>query len=459
MTTNQTITANFQDGSTPLAPFIVTQPVAQNLPVGGTIALSVTGYGIPAPTFSWSVGGQSVGNGTSNLVITNITTANQGDYSCVLSDSAGAIQSATVSVNVAVPAVSHPAGFTKRRLGRHGHIYRRGEFIQRHLSMVQSTTPLAGSTNTSLTISNVQLSNLGNYSVVITNTGLSFSATSAVVTLTDITKPVITVQPASTNVAVGSNATLSVTRRRRPHLHLENRREHRANRHKQHLLYQYQQCGNSQLHRRGEQPSRKLHQLGRNVLVVAPPVITTMPAVKYVGVGSNCTISAVCTNVAGTYSWFYNTNHALNSTGSSYTLSKVTTNNSGVYSLVLSNIAGVATGSITVDVFNAPSIITQPTASTALPAGSNLDLTVSAVGNSLVYQWSKNFKAIAGATNAGLSISNLTVANAGTYYVIITNQAGKVTSHNAILAVIQPPVLKTKPKSQSLVVNLPLKQP
>ena len=40
--------------------------------------------------------------------------------------------------------------------------------------------------------------------------------------------------------------------------------------------------------------------------------------------------------------------------------------------------------------------------------------------------------------------------------MLVTNKVGKVTSHKAVLTVIPPPVITTKPKAQSLVVNQPL---
>jgi endonuclease/exonuclease/phosphatase family metal-dependent hydrolase len=68
---------------------------------------------------------------------------------------------------------------------------------------------LSGANNSSFTITNAQNTNVGNYTVVITNS--AGSVTSAVATLTLTSEPVIHSQPQNLNVAVGENAAFSVT--------------------------------------------------------------------------------------------------------------------------------------------------------------------------------------------------------------------------------------------------------
>jgi sugar lactone lactonase YvrE len=70
------------------------------------------------------------------------------------------------------------------------------------------TNLLAGATNTSLTLTNVQTTNTGNYSVVVANVAGSVTSSNATLTVVPL---LITTQPQSQTVAVGSNATFSVT--------------------------------------------------------------------------------------------------------------------------------------------------------------------------------------------------------------------------------------------------------
>jgi Concanavalin A-like lectin/glucanases superfamily/Immunoglobulin domain len=69
---------------------------------------------------------------------------------------------------------------------------------------------LAGATGSSLVLSNAQPSNSGAYSVVVSNAGGEATSGDVAVTVSDVTKPVITEQPRPRTVLGGSDATLSV---------------------------------------------------------------------------------------------------------------------------------------------------------------------------------------------------------------------------------------------------------
>jgi hypothetical protein len=82
-----------------------------------------------------------------------------------------------------------------------------------------------------------------------------------------------------------------------------------------------------------------------------------------------------------------------------------------------------------------PAITTQPVATSGVLGGS-ASFTVIATGSANTYQWWKDNAAISGATSATLSLSNLTVASAGSYTVVITNSAGSATSAAATLSLV-----------------------
>ncbi len=85
----------------------------------------------------------------------------------------------------------------------------------------------------------------------------------------------------------------------------------------------------------------------------------------------------------------------------------------------------------------APAIITQPQNQT-VAAGSEVVFTVGVSGTSpLAFQWSHGSSALPGATAQTLILTNVQAANAGTYGVVVTNLAGKVTSARATLQVTQ----------------------
>ena len=98
----------------------------------------------------------------------------------------------------------------------------------------------------------------------------------------------------------------------------------------------------------------------------------------------------------------------------------------------------VADGSITTNQLSEqilkylkPEITQQPTASTIF-ADTNASLSVSAEGKYLTYQWKKNGTALAGETNATLSITDAnSTQHDGNYTVVVSNDFGSVESGEA----------------------------
>jgi uncharacterized repeat protein (TIGR03806 family) len=89
-------------------------------------------------------------------------------------------------------------------------------------------------------------------------------------------------------------------------------------------------------------------------------------------------------------------------------------------------------------VTNAPAITMQPQSQT-VNVGSNVTFTVGASGTGpLSYQWRFNSGNISGATNSSLSLLSVQTNNSGMYAVTVSNPGGAVTSSNATLTVIAP---------------------
>lgn len=86
-------------------------------------------------------------------------------------------------------------------------------------------------------------------------------------------------------------------------------------------------------------------------------------------------------------------------------------------------------------VSGAPTITSQP-APTSVAAGGSVTFSVIATGSDpLTYQWFFGGNAIAGATSASYTVSNVQAANAGSYSVRVSNAAGSVTSNSVSLTV------------------------
>ena len=83
----------------------------------------------------------------------------------------------------------------------------------------------------------------------------------------------------------------------------------------------------------------------------------------------------------------------------------------------------------------APAITHQPTNQT-VAAGGTATFSVTATGTApLFYQWSGPAGAISGASSSSLTLSNVQPAQAGNYFVVVSNAFGKATSSNALLTV------------------------
>jgi M6 family metalloprotease-like protein len=96
-------------GNPTVAPEIITQPANQTVTVGDNATFAVEAIGTPSPVFQWQSRANSMGNWTNILgetdafyTVTAVTTAQNGrQYRCVVSNSAGTVNSelATLTVN------------------------------------------------------------------------------------------------------------------------------------------------------------------------------------------------------------------------------------------------------------------------------------------------------------------------------------------------------------------------
>jgi hypothetical protein len=83
-----------------------------------------------------------------------------------------------------------------------------------------------------------------------------------------------------------------------------------------------------------------------------------------------------------------------------------------------------------------PRIVAQPR-SAAVLQGSNVTFSVTAIGNApLTYQWRFNGVPIAGATGSSLTMTNIQQTAAGLYSVRVVNNLGAVSSSDAVLSIV-----------------------
>jgi hypothetical protein len=183
------------------------------------------------------------------------------------------------------------------------------------------------------------------------------------------------------------------------------------------------------------------------------PVITSQPAAQTVIEGDSAVFNvSACGSAPLTYQWSCNGTNIAGATASSLLETNVQPSEAGSYSVVVSNSFGAVTSSNAIlTVIAPPSITTQPADQTVI-AGADATFTVTAAGTPpLHYQWLFNGTNIANATDSTFTRANAQPADMGDYAVVVTNAAGSVTSSNASLAVIEPPLVSIQPTNQAVI--------
>lgn len=454
-------------------PSITTQPSAQSVTPGSSATFTVAATGSSPLTYQWRKDGTAIPGATATMfTAASVAAADVGSYSVIVSNSVSSLTSAAAALTLTPAAVgpsitTHPSALTV------------AAGVSASLSVVASGTaplsyqwrkndvPIIGATAPIYNLSSTSTADTGTYTVVVSNFVGSVTSTTAVLTVN--TPPSITAQPASQVVAVGFNASFTVSASGSPP-----------------LTYQWIKLAAGA--RGGIQPNppiigataatftlnaATLSDVANYAVIVtnsagsvtssaasltvnAPPTITSQPSARTVVAGSAATFAVVATGTAPlSYQWIKDGVAISGAVGSTFNRNPAAAADTGSYTVVVSNPFGSATSvGVTLTVNAPPVITTQPTAQ-SVTAGANANFNVTATGTApLSYQWRKDGVPISGAVNPVLAVVSATT---GSYTVIVTNAFGSVTSSSALLAVTAiatPPAITTQPSAQPATVGL-----
>ena len=199
-------------------PTITTQPLSQTITQGTAATFSVAVSGTAPFSYQWRFNSANISGATgSSYTRGNAQPADAGSYSVIVTNLAGSATSSnailTVTLAPTPPAITtQPQGQTVLLGG--------AAFFN---VVATGADPLAyqwrlngadisGATASSYSRSNLQGSDAGDYSVLVTNDyGSVLSSNATLVVDTDVTLPVITAQPQSQTVIAGQSATFTVT--------------------------------------------------------------------------------------------------------------------------------------------------------------------------------------------------------------------------------------------------------
>ncbi len=455
---------NYASGCTP--PTLTTNLAASTAVActGSPLTLSVAASGSNLQ-YKFYRNGQTVQSSASNTYsLASVSAADAGTYTCLIGNSCGDVLSApvTVTVSSAPTLVQNPLSSASAC---------QGSPLQ--LTFVASGQPapsyqwsrngvdIPGATSSTYSIASLQPSNNGSYQCRATNSCGTLNSTSC--SVSTHTAPVFFVQPQNVGVCSGTNAQLSIA--------LSNVL--------QGTTYQWLRnnvaisgatsttlslspvnAGNA-----GTYTCLATNSCGFTfssqavVTAYTTPIITTHPISQSwcVGASFNFTVGLANPTPAPTYQWRKNGLAIPGANSSSYGSPNATLADAGSYDCVVSNICGSSTSNAaTFTAQVAPTITVQPQ-NTALCAGVNGVLDVTATGTAPIsYQWFHNGVGMGFFSNSDLTIFNPSGASAGSYFCRVQNVCGSVDSNVITVTVDGAPTIGTQPVGATVCANSPV---
>ena len=422
-------------------PVIVIQPLNRSVNAGSSATFAAHVAGTDPRGFQWLFNGAPIaGANAASLVVPNAQQENVGAYSLVVSNQFGTATSsnAVLSVTDIAPViVSRPRSTTAVV----------GSDTTFTVSAV-GTTPMTaqwlfngnvipGATDTTLTITNVQTSHLGFYTVVVSN---RVGTTGSPQAYLGVNVPAtITSEPTAQSVVLGGTATFRATAVGTTP-----------------VSYQWRFNGNDiagatrstltltnvQQTAAGIYSIVASNSFGTDMaeatLSVLEPIFRQQPRSRTNEAGTAATFSVSFNSTAApSFQWYHQGAALVGQTNYVLVVWDVQQANAGAYHVVLSNSFGVARSvdaELTV-VPVAPVILAQP-ASVTNAVTTSAHFRVNARGTKpMTYQWQFNGADITGATNSTYVRTNVTTSDAGVYSVIVSNDIGSTPSEGATLTV------------------------
>lgn len=217
-----------------LEPAITQQPLPVNTTTNQTFSLTVGTQSVYPLTYQWQVNGTNVnntatisGSTTGALTISAASVTNDGNYTVIVSNQYGAVTSSIANVFVSpvavLPSITNAVVYVTNFIGNNQSFsVNPGGTPPFTYQWYQGNTALSdsddsgdkygGSTNSALTITNLQLSDSGSYSIAVTNQAGGIVDLVAVLTVQYVLPSIPSVgQPASPTVLQGQTVTLAVS--------------------------------------------------------------------------------------------------------------------------------------------------------------------------------------------------------------------------------------------------------
>ena len=166
---------------------ILTQPTNQTVNQGSNVTVVVTAGGAAPLSYQWYFNTNTpLANATNaTLVLSNIQTNNAGSYLVIVTNFTGSMTSSSAILTVLVPPAitSQPTNQAVRPWSNAVFSVTATGMAPLKYQWWFNANKIAAATNTTLTLTNVQSTNTGNYTVVITNMAGSVTSSPAVLSV------------------------------------------------------------------------------------------------------------------------------------------------------------------------------------------------------------------------------------------------------------------------------------
>jgi uncharacterized repeat protein (TIGR01451 family) len=426
------------------SPAVTAQPTNVVTLIGGNASFHLTATGSAPLSYRWTYNGSMIAGATlDTLSLSNVQPAQAGNYAGVVTNMAGSVTSAVATLTVLVPPTITTQPTNQTKVLGSAAVFQVGAAGTTPLGYQWwfAGNPLSGATTNALVLNNVQSTQAGGYSVVVTN--IAGSVTSLVASLTVLVPPTITLQPSNQTTIVGQNVAVEATATgsmplsyqwwfngaplataTSTVLNLSN--------------VQTNQAGNYTFS--ASNAAGSVTSLVAQLIVLVPPTISAQSADLKVVAGStaNFQVTASGTQPLG-YQWWFNRTNAVGMSTNVLTVTNVQAGQAGSYAVVVTNVAGSVTSSVVTLAIGSAPIITQQPSSLVVTQSQNATFLLSVSGDTpLIYEWRFNATPISGGNSNSYTVLGATLANAGNYDAVVTNAYGSVTSAVAQLTVLAP---------------------
>jgi hypothetical protein len=413
------------------APAIVFPPVTQTVMAGGAASFSVTARGTPAPAPQWYFDGTEEPNATnSTLTITNVSLTNAGTYYVVLTNGNGAVTSQVATLDVTAPILASTGsigGLTNSILGLttnpptqttllNSNLYFSdlsfgplGElFAMARISQAQGTSNVVVDALYDIDTQTWSASSIGDFQTNAVNgqtvpIGMAFSPSGILYASLGSNLYTVDVQTAQ-GTKVGSFP------------------------------------GGTAVGGIAFAPNGTLYGGETNLYIINP----TNASVTDVGTLHGVSASVVADMKYGSDGFLYFCDGGAD--GNLYRL-----NPTNALVSVAENFASTLTGLAFVPV---PTVLVAQPSNEYAVSGSAATFSADATGAApLAYQWYFDNEAIRGATNSAFTIAKAVARNNGSYYVVVSNELGPVTSSIVTLTAYTPPTITRPPKAEVITAG------